>query len=162
VSLSTAQRAAAQAAVAEVRRAFSNARPAVYAAAEGWFASDAAKAVKKQLDDQAARAETWAVGELAMAERGLLDFEKWKGFGEVYARYAASTVKDSYNATLFRVVKDTVKETAEQAGNPLKWPLPPVAKVLLWGAVATVMFVVLVRLSDLNHSVTHAAKAVLP
>ncbi len=123
VSLSTAQRVSADAAVAEVRRTFAAARPHVYAAAEGWFATDAAKAVRKQLDDQAARAETWATAERNQAEKGQLDFDKWRSFGEVYARYAASTVKDSYNATLFRVVKDTVKETAATVGDPTKWSL---------------------------------------
>ena len=123
MSLTAAQRAAAQAAVSEVRRAFAHARPKVHAASEGFFATEAAKAVRKQLDDQAARAESWATSELAQCERGALDFDKWKGFGEVYARYAASTVQDSYNATLFRVVKDTVKETAATVADPTKWSM---------------------------------------
>jgi hypothetical protein len=129
VSLSAVDTAKADAAVRVVRGAFNGARERVHEAASGWLATDAAKAVRKQFDDQAARAETWATSERALVERGQDDFAKWLSFGELYARFAAGTVKDAYNATVFAVAKDTVSATvsdsarlAATVANPLAWP----------------------------------------
>jgi hypothetical protein len=128
VSLTAAQRQQMEDRVADVRRAFAKARPAVYEAASGFFASDAAKAVKKQLDDQGVRSETWATKQRAEVERGAAELKWWLDAGLLYARYAASTVGDAVNATLWTVVANTatqtavdVKEGAAVAINPLRW-----------------------------------------
>lgn len=129
MSLTAGQVARAGEVIAEVRRTYAAARAVVWPAAEGWFATDAARAVKKQLDDQAARAENWATAELGQVNSGTLAFSRWLEFGEVYARFAATAGKDAYNATLFAVVADTVTESAKDAAelaitvvNPLAWP----------------------------------------
>ncbi len=140
MSLTAAERKQMDDRVADVRRAFSKARPAVYEAASGLFASDAAKAVKKQLDDQSARSENWAMKERAQVEAGTASLEWWLSAGLIYARYAAGTVGDAVNASLWTVVKNTATETAATVADPTKWA--PSLQLGLGGVVLAVAAVV--------------------
>lgn len=151
MSISAAQRTQMEQAVAEVRRAFATARPRVYEAAEGWFASEAAKAVKKQLDDQAVRSEAWATKQRAEVESGAAELKWWLDAGVIYANYAAGTVGDAVNATLFTVVRNTVAQTAVEvkegaavAVNPLKWGLG--TQILVGGIALTASLYLVARI----------------
>jgi hypothetical protein len=144
VSLSAAQRAAMDAAVAEVRRLFARARAATAAVASsnqlvdllgavglgvpgvpGRSGDYAAEAHRKQVADQGARAEAWATAERARVEAGAASLAWWMTAGGLYARYAAGVAQDAWNSSVFTTAAGAAAATAKQASSAVRTVVTP-------------------------------------
>lgn len=122
--LGDANDSAAEQNIALVRRAYD----AAVEADSGWSVTSQAQSVSANIEKLGDQIDYWASTQRRFAEQGRTDagvpftWSKWSSLGKDLFNAANYLAKVSVDGSQWRVLVDTVKQTADDATNPLAWP----------------------------------------
>lgn len=116
-------KAKADAAVAEIGRAWAHGQSQI---GRRW--TDTQKSIGRAFDGLSPQIDEWKTKLRRWAEAGrrddgtAYDFDRWFEHGRTFAASIKAIAGYAYDASVFKLLRDTATATADDLTNPLKWP----------------------------------------